>query len=67
VAAENDRSISPDIARRVREVYAQALIERVPGLGHLAHEEQPQLIADLITRYAAQANTADERTANSVN
>jgi magnesium chelatase accessory protein len=67
VAADNDRSISPDVARRVREVYAQALIERVPGLGHLAHEEQPRLIADLITRYAAQANTADERAANSVN
>jgi magnesium chelatase accessory protein len=61
VAADNDRSISPDVARQVREVYSQALIERVPGLGHLAHEEQPQLIADLIMRYA-QANSVGEST-----
>ena len=35
VAAENDRSISPDVARQVREIYPQAIIERLPGLGHL--------------------------------
>ena len=62
VAAENDRSISPEVARQVREVHPQALIERVPGLGHLAHEEQPQLIADLIIRYAAHKNPAGETT-----
>jgi magnesium chelatase accessory protein len=59
VAAEGDRSISPDVARQVREVYPQAIIERLPGLGHLAHEEQPQAIADLIMRYASQPNGAD--------
>jgi magnesium chelatase accessory protein len=62
VAAANDRSISPDVTRQVREIYPQAVIERVPGLGHLAHEEQPQLIAHLILRYAAQANGAGEST-----
>jgi magnesium chelatase accessory protein len=62
VAAANDRSISPDVTRQVREIYPQAVIERVPGLGHLAHEQQPQLIADLIVRYAAQANSAGEST-----
>jgi magnesium chelatase accessory protein len=51
VAAANDRSISPTVAKRVREILPQAVIERVPALGHLAHEEQPQLIADLILRY----------------
>jgi magnesium chelatase accessory protein len=61
VAAENDRSISPDVARQVSEVYPQAIIERLPGLGHLAHEEQPQDIADLIMRYASQPNRAGER------
>ena len=60
VVADNDRSISPDVARQVREIYPQAIIERVRGLGHLAHEEQPQLIADLIERYAAQAQGAGE-------
>jgi magnesium chelatase accessory protein len=58
VVAENDRSISPDAARQVREIYPQAMIERLPGLGHLAHEETPRTIADLITRYAAQTTGA---------
>lgn len=60
VVAENDRSISPDVARQVREIYPQAVIERVSSLGHLAHEEQPQLVADLITRYAAQKSGTGE-------
>lgn len=53
VAADNDQSISPNVAWQVREIYSQATIERLAGLGHLAHEERPQLIADLILRYAA--------------
>ena len=60
VAADNDRSISPDVARQVREIAPRAAIEHLPGLGHLAHEERPQQIANLITRYAARANGADE-------
>ena len=52
VAAANDRSISPGVAQQVREILPQAIIECVPALGHLAHEEQPRLIADLILRYA---------------
>jgi magnesium chelatase accessory protein len=58
IVADNDRSISPDVARQVREINPQAVIEHLPGVGHLAHEEQPQLIADLIARYAAQAKDA---------
>ena len=52
VAAANDRSISPEVAQQVREILPNAVIERLPGLGHLAHEEQPQLIAHLIEKYA---------------
>lgn len=58
VAAANDRSISPAVAQQVREILPQAIIERVPALGHLAHEEQPQLIANLILRHA-QATAAE--------
>ncbi|NVN84838.1 MAG: alpha/beta fold hydrolase [Rhodopseudomonas sp.] len=61
VAAENDRAISPAVARRVKEIQPRAEIVRVPGLGHLAHEEQPQLIADLIERYARDAVQAGEK------
>jgi magnesium chelatase accessory protein len=52
VAADNDRSIPPDVARQVRELVPDAVIERMAGLGHLAHEEQPQRTADLIVQYA---------------
>lgn len=57
MVASNDRSISPAVAQQVREILPAALIERLPGLGHLAHEEQPQLIAQLVEKYA-QANAA---------
>jgi magnesium chelatase accessory protein len=60
LAADKDRSISPNVAWRVREICSQAMIERLPGLGHLAHEERPQLIADLILRYAARAKGVSE-------
>jgi magnesium chelatase accessory protein len=59
VAATNDRSISPEVARQVREILPSAVIEQLPGLGHLAHEEQPQLIAQLILKYA-HANAAGQ-------
>jgi magnesium chelatase accessory protein len=64
VAASNDRSISPGVAKQVREILPQAIIERVPRLGHLAHEEHPQLIADLILKYAR--TTAAELTAKNM-
>jgi magnesium chelatase accessory protein len=52
IAGVNDRSVSPDVSRRVRELVPDAVLERVPGLGHLAHEEQPQQIAELILKHA---------------
>ena len=67
IAAANDRSISPDVTRQVREILPQAAIELVPGLGHLAHEEQPQLIADLIMRYAAQTDSCRRKRTGCVN
>jgi len=52
MTAANDRSIPPTVAQQVREILPNAMIERLPALGHLAHEEQPQLIAHLIEKYA---------------
>jgi magnesium chelatase accessory protein len=52
LAAENDRSISPEVAVRVRAMLPRSIIERVPG-GHLVHEENPPFVADLIMRHAA--------------
>jgi magnesium chelatase accessory protein len=63
ITAANDRSISPDVARQVREILPHAIIERLPGLGHLAHEEAPQLIAQLILKYG-QATAAEQSAQN---
>jgi magnesium chelatase accessory protein len=60
VTAENDRAIAPAQALRVREILPSAVIERIPELGHLAHEENPQLIADLVLRYAMLTEQAHE-------
>ena len=51
VAAENDHSISPHVARQVRDLLPDAAIERLAGLGHLAHEEEPRRIADIVMAY----------------
>src|SRR5262249_31561331 len=48
IAASNDRAIPPDVAHRVRELVPQAKLEQVAGYGHLAHEEAPEKIAEII-------------------
>ncbi|WP_295848607.1 alpha/beta fold hydrolase BchO [Tardiphaga sp.] len=53
VAASGDRTISSDVARRVANLVPGAVIARVASLGHLAHEEQPALIAQMILKHAA--------------
>ncbi len=50
IAASNDRSIAPDYAFRVRDMVPGSRVELVRGLGHLAHEERPDEIAELILR-----------------
>ena len=52
IAASNDRAVTPDVARRVKELVPKARMEVVRGLGHLVHEEAPELIAALIMRSA---------------
>ncbi len=61
MTAANDRSISPIVAQQVRDILPNAMIERLPALGHLAHEEQPQLISHFIEKYAR--TTAAEQAA----
>lgn len=48
LVAENDRTLPADQARRLREHLPRATLIRLPGLGHLAHEEDPARIAALI-------------------
>lgn len=51
VVGTNDRTVPPSQADRVLARLPKNLrssLTRLPGLGHLAHEEQPQLVADVV-------------------
>jgi magnesium chelatase accessory protein len=49
VAAQNDRAVPPDVARAVQASLPSARIVPVDGgLGHLAHEEDPERLATII-------------------
>ncbi len=53
VVGANDRTISPRQARRVMALLgsaARATLTTLPGLGHLAHEEKPEVVAAQICR-----------------
>lgn len=50
VVGGNDRTVPPAQADRVRARLPAARIVTLPGLGHLAHEEQPGAVAALLAR-----------------
>ncbi len=50
MVAENDRTVPPQQAQTVKRMVANAAIFSLPNLGHLAHEEQPALVAEQILR-----------------
>lgn len=54
VAGSADRAVTPDQAERIAARVPDAGIEPLPKLGHLAHEERPDLVADIILRVARQ-------------
>jgi magnesium chelatase accessory protein len=52
VVGTNDRTVPPADAERVRALVPSARIVPMPELGHLAHEERPDLVAALIEETA---------------
>jgi magnesium chelatase accessory protein len=48
VVGGNDRTVPPTQARRVRALVPESRTETLPGLGHLAHEERPDVIAQML-------------------
>jgi len=53
-AAEGDRTIPPERSTSVANDLPLARAMRIPGLGHLAHEESPELFDDLFQELVAQ-------------
>ncbi len=48
IAAENDRAVPPETSVRAAARLPHARVIHVAGLGHLAHEEDPHRIADIL-------------------
>jgi magnesium chelatase accessory protein len=48
LVGKQDRTIRPTQARRLLALLPRAQVVAFPGLGHLAHEEAPDLVADAI-------------------
>ena len=48
IAGSNDLTVSPDVSRRTAEAMINATFVELEGLGHLAHEEDPDLVAQTI-------------------
>lgn len=55
IVGSNDRTVAPEESRRVQALLPGATVLALPGLGHLAHEEQPQEVAKLLARLAQTA------------
>ena len=50
VVAEADGTVPPADAQRVRRLLPGVTVHRLPGLGHLAHEEAPARVAELLLK-----------------
>ncbi len=52
VAGENDRAVPPTEAEKAAALAPDGRAVLMPGLGHLAHEEAPTRIADVVKKFA---------------
>jgi magnesium chelatase accessory protein len=48
LAAENDRAVPPRVAEMVKRLAPASRLIHLPGLGHLAHEEAPAQVAEIV-------------------
>ena len=48
ISGGNDKTIAPKDAARVHAMVPRSSVVTMPGLGHLAHEEQPREVSDLM-------------------
>jgi magnesium chelatase accessory protein len=60
VAGSNDRTIPSSQAYELHARMPAASVIRLPGLGHLAHEEQPERVAELIVDLARSLDASGE-------
>jgi magnesium chelatase accessory protein len=59
IVARGDKAVAPAMAEKIRAKAAQAQLEYIAGVGHLAHEEKPEMMCDRIFRIAEAANAVE--------
>lgn len=52
LSGANDKAVSPEEANSVARALPDAKVTRLQNCGHLAHEEQPEMVADFIRQVA---------------
>lgn len=65
VVGEKDRAVKPVISERAAAAMPHARITRMPSAGHMAHEEKPQEITDIILTWLAEQQSMPDREAES--
>lgn len=60
LVADGDRMIPPEQAYRVARLLPRARVSRMSGLGHLAHEEAPAVVAAQCLRAAREAGVLEQ-------
>ena len=58
IVGARDATIPPDQAQRVKDRIESATVETLAGLGHLSHEERPDLVATRIIVFARRLGIA---------
>jgi magnesium chelatase accessory protein len=57
IAAAGDKAVPPETAQAILARLPNASIERLRGVGHLAHEEQPARVASIVLSLTGQMTT----------
>ena len=55
VAAERDHAVPPKVAEEVQALVPHSRVIRLPRLGHLAHEEDPEQLAQIVRQVVSDA------------
>lgn len=56
LSGQNDKAVSPEEANTVARTLPEVSVTRFPNCGHLAHEEQP----DVVAKYIAEVSLPDD-------
>ncbi len=61
IVGERDRTVDPNVSRRISAQVKGARLVPLPGLGHLAHEEAPERVVQIICERARELGILAER------